>query len=361
MRKFLQSIFRKPVMWMADRFSSNPKQEDVHKSLDKLYQNIQDGVHKKGVIIRAGQQDKFIVFSDLHKGARNGADDFRKAEPNYLQALSYYLQEDYCYINLGDSEELWENGFIPIEKNNKENFAAEKKFLDAEKFYKVFGNHDVYWNKSVNILAPVGLKMLYGKDIPVYEGLILQYETQPHILLTHGHQGDGQSDGNFFSAWFVSSIWAPLQSYLALNPNTPSTSDTLKTTHNKFMYDWAALQKNLLLITGHTHQPVFESLTHLERLFRSLYFARATGNELLEKQTALTIEKLNHKKEIKASAALQVKPCYFNTGCCCFDDGDITGIEIDAVSIRLIKWSSQQGNSTRIILEETDFNRLNMA
>src|ERR687886_404857 len=31
-------------------------------------------------------------------------------------------------------------------------------------------------------------------------------------------------------------------------------------------------------------------------------------------------------------------PCYFNTGCCSFGDGDITGIEIAGGEIRLIRW-----------------------
>lgn len=360
MRKFIQYLFRNPVKRMADRFSSNPKLEAVHYSLTRLYASIIKKENKRGIIIEAKPDDKFIVFSDLHKGAKNGSDDFRKAEPNYLHALNYYQEQGFCYINLGDSEELWENTFYAIQKHNKGNFEAEKKFIALDKFYKVFGNHDVYWNKNVNPLAPVGLKIIYGKDVPVYEGLILKYENQPAMLLTHGHQGDGQSDGNAFSAWFVSNIWAPLQSYLELNPNTPSSSDTLKTTHNKYMYEWAALQKNLFLITGHTHQPVFESLTHLERLFRTLYFARATGNKNLEAETTVNIEQRNHKKETKSEADLQIKPSYFNTGCCCFDDGDITGIEIDADSIRLIKWSNQDSSINRIILEQNSFANLSL-
>ena len=36
---------------------------------------------------------------------------------------------------------------------------------------------------------------------------------------------------------------------------------------------------------------------------------------------------------------MKTSPVYFNTGCCRFDDGDITGIEIDNGKIRLIKWS----------------------
>lgn len=360
MRKLIQYLFRKPVKWAADRFSSNPKQADVHNSLNRLYASILKGEHKRGITIEAKPDEKFIVFSDLHKGAKNGADDFRKAEANYLHALSYYLHEGYSYINLGDSEELWENTFYAIQKHNKVNFEAEKKFITLEKFYKVFGNHDVYWNKSLNPIAPISLKYVYGTDLPVYEGLILQYTNLPAILLTHGHQGDGQSDGNAFSAWFVSNIWAPLQSYLELNPNTPSSSDTLKTTHNKYMYDWAALQEKLLLITGHTHQPVFESLTHLERLFRTLYYARATGDSVLETQTNEIIKQRNHKKETKSESDLKLKPSYFNTGCCCFDDGDMTGIEVDATALRLIKWTYADGSFKRIVLEQTYFTSLSL-
>ena len=53
-------------------------------------------------------QDRFVIFSDLHKGARNGADDFRAGERAYHAALAYYLYKGYTLIMLGDAEELWE-------------------------------------------------------------------------------------------------------------------------------------------------------------------------------------------------------------------------------------------------------------
>ena len=31
-------------------------------------------------------------------------------------------------------------------------------------------------------------------------------------------------------------------------------------------------------------------------------------------------------------------PCYFNTGCCSFPDGDVTGLEIADRQIRLVRW-----------------------
>jgi hypothetical protein len=38
------------------------------------------------------------------------------------------------------------------------------------------------------------------------------------------------------------------------------------------------------------------------------------------------------------------KPCYFNTGCCSFSDGDLTGIEIAGGRIKLVRWPDDAGN-----------------
>ena len=47
-----------------------------------------------------------------------------------------------------------------------------------------------------------------------------------------------------------------------------------------------------------------------------------------------------------------MKPFDFNTGCCCFSDGDITGIELAEGMIRLIKWKKKDNVSVRDVLEE---------
>ena len=44
---------------------------------------------------------------------------------------------------------------------------------------------------------------------------------------------------------------------------------------------------------------------------------------------------------------------YFNSGCCCFDDGDITGIELEGGFIRLIKWQYKGKESERLVLGES--------
>lgn len=359
MRKFLQKILREPVKRLADKYTSKPDKQRVHTALDELYIKIND-TGKRGLIIPFNSaQQKFIVLSDQHKGAKNGADDFAVAEKNYLHALEYYNDNNYLYIALGDCEELWENNLIAVKKNNQLSFDKEKLFLKRNALIKIFGNHDLMWDNSP--LAPIELQNIYGEKVTIYEGVILKTEInhqQLNIFLTHGHQGDAVSDGNWFSKWFVSNIWAPLQSYLAINPNTPAFEDHLKTDHNRFMYEWVAQKKNILLITGHTHQPVFESLTHIESLYRKLAIAK----EAHDTTTIENIEAEIHLKKLEGQTIpdfAAYKSTYFNSGCCCFDDGDITGIEIADSMIRLIKWEyDATGSSHRIVLDETKLDLL---
>jgi hypothetical protein len=163
--------------------------------------------------------------------------------------------------------------------------------------------------------------------LPIYEGIILKTMINNELLTifcTHGHQGDKMSDNNAVSTWLVAHIWAPVQRYLRINVNTPSKDDTLRNKHNKLMYEWSSNRKNVILITGHTHKPVFASGKYSIHPYNKI--AQQANNSL--------------------------KPSYFNTGCCCFNDGDITGIEIENGIIRLIKWHAENNLSARKILEE---------
>jgi hypothetical protein len=123
------------------------------------------------------------------------------------------------------------------------------------------------------------------------------------------------------------------------------------------MYEWSATRSDTLLITGHTHQPVFASLTHLERLYKQLQKAIAAGDN--DQKSKLETEIRLRESEFTTVSVdyLQMKPSYFNTGCCCFADGDITGIEIENGYIRLVKWSSRQ-EGLRMVLEERSLKSL---
>ena len=362
MRHFLQNLLNKPIANLADKYSSRPDKKRVDKALSELYENIIGKPGKKGLVIPFdANKDKFIILSDQHKGARDGADIFALAAKNYLAALAYYYQNNFFYINLGDSEELWENLLITVKRHNKATFEAEKKFLLRNSFIKIFGNHDLYWDNDP--LAGFNLQKIYGQKMTVYEGIILKtvVNKKPlEIYMTHGHQGDLQSDGNWFSKWFVSDVWAPFQAYLRINPNTPANNDQLKTAHNRMMYQWSSKRKNMLLITGHTHQPVFKSCTHIEKLYEEIEIAKKKKDTSVVNELKKQIADRQNKGD-KIPDFTGYLDTYFNSGCCCFDDGDITGIEVADGCIRLVKWQyGTHKESERLVLEESKLEDLKL-
>jgi len=332
MRKFFQYLLKRPLTWMANRFSGSPEKKAVFQSLSSLYKS---GMKKQNhrlitLPINAGT-DPFIIFSDQHKGNGDKADDFAGSSKNYIAALSHYLSKNYHYINLGDSEELWKYKVQDVLSRNKEALELEAKFQHGKKYFRTFGNHDLIWKNRIDVERL--LKPYFTLPQPVPEGVLLKTkigENDLDIFLTHGHQGDKMSDNNALSTWLVAHIWAPLQRYLQINVNTPSKDDKLRNKHNKLMHEWSNGQKNLLLITGHTHQPVFAS---------GKYSSHPSN-------------------QIEWGQDERLRPVYYNSGCCCFSDGDITGIEISNGEIRLIKWFEEKGASARKVLESITLEKI---
>ncbi|MEO6734202.1 MAG: metallophosphoesterase [Ferruginibacter sp.] len=333
MRKLLNKIFRPLFVRLADRYASAPKREEVFKSLTSLLKSINEPKDKRGIVLDINiATDRFIIFSDQHKGNKSRGDDFENNEPNYIAALNYYHAQSYNYINLGDAEELWKykvNQVIPM---YKEALQAEAKFQSVNKYYRTFGNHDLLWKNQLDV--NLYLKPIFPLPLPVYEGLVLRTvvnEIPIQVFLTHGHQGDKMSDNNALSTWLVAHIWAPIQRYLGINLNTPANDFYLRDKHNRLMYEWSRRRKNIILITGHTHKPVFASGK----------YTPAVSNTINVEDTPANIQ-----------------PAYFNSGCCCYNDGDITGIEIADGYIRLIKWKMVDNVSQRHVLEEKELGKL---
>lgn len=354
MRKLLQKVFRRPISWLANKISSSPVRKNVFSSLSNLLENITVS-NKSGPIIPFDiEKGKFIIFSDQHKGAKDLADDFRNAEPNYLAALQYYYGEEYVFINLGDSEELWESTPKTVIEKNRVTLLEEAKFLLAGRYHRIYGNHDLEWKYAIQ--QTLYLKPIFGDKLQVCEGLVLQtsYQNKNYsIFLTHGHQGDQKSDGNPFSTWVVAAIWTPIQRFFEISIDTISDSFELVDKHNIMMYEWSATQKDLVFISGHTHKPVFASLDHIERLAKQLEHAQASNDTEQVKYLTDQLEKRKTEYAGKKLIKTMAIPTYFNTGCCCFSDGDITGIEIADGFIRLIKWEIIDEKSTRRVLEES--------
>lgn len=355
MRRLLQKIFRKPITWLALKVSSSPKKEDVFNSLDLLIDNIRK--EKAGYACPIPfdmNTGKFIVLSDQHKGGKDLADDFRLTEKNYMCALQHYYDNGFAFINLGDCEELWESTPGTVIEKNRLTLLEEAQFLASGRYHRIYGNHDLEWNYPIQ--QSLYLKPIFGPQLKIYEGLLLttSYNDKKYnIFLAHGHQGDQRSDGNAFSKWFVAAIWTPIQRFLEISIDTISDSFDLVDKHNIMMYEWSATQENLLFISGHTHKPVFASLDHIDRLAKQL--EKATSENDTEMIANINAEMGRRKKEYEGKKLVKTmaRPTYFNTGCCCFSDGDLTGIEIDSGYIRLVKWKANAVGGERMVLEES--------
>lgn len=355
MRKILQRLLKKPIAWMAIKLSSSPRKKQVFASLSHLLDCILTSRMGYPKLIPFGiDSGKFVILSDQHKGAKDLADDFRNTETNYLHALQHYYDEGFTFINLGDCEELWEATPSVVVEKNRKTLEMEAQFLAADRYYRIYGNHDLEWNYEIQ--RALYLKPVFGSKLVVSQGLVLETaykEKKFRIFLAHGHQGDKRSDGNMFSKWFVAAIWTPIQRFLEVQVDRISDSFELVDKHNILMYEWSATENDLLFISGHTHKPVFASLDHIDRLTRQLGLAKVQNDPVLIKSIEEEIARRQHEYAGKKFVKTMAKPTYFNSGCCCYPDGDMTGIEIDNGFIRLVKWKTGEKKSKRVVLEES--------
>lgn len=297
---------------------------------------------------------RMIVFSDLHRGAGDRADDFRPCRKIYHAALGYYAALGYRLVLLGDVEELWERLLVSVVGRYEGTLQLEKRFFDRGMGVRIVGNHDEAlrwpWNRRVIDR--------YTNGAPLREGLTLRLTGAGgaelgEILLVHGHQGITYT---WLDRFLVKRFWVPVQKLTGLAVGTPSTDHSIRLTHELALYDWASRQDGLLLICGHTHHPVFMSSAWEQTLRRELDRLKLTG--AAPETIAMTEAEVHWAAadldELKSALPTEARPCYFNAGCCSFYDGSITGIEIASGRIRLVRWSGERGAPERFELREAE-------
>ena len=328
-------------------------------SLDKIERGLNKAFLRTETdnTIPLQEDSKYVVFSDHHRGGRNRADDFQPAEENYLNALNHYYDNDWNLILLGDMDELWEEK--PATVVSKYSDVLEREALFApDRLIRVFGNHDRQWGSRR--YHDRYLKEYFPEN-PAVEGIIFTYSdddiSNARIFLTHGHQGTFGSDAIAPLSRFIVRVFYRQFQKLTGKGRTPSTNECLRGEHDTKMYEWAYKRHKLILIAGHTHRPVWSSRTHLEKLTDNLMdlVSLPQSERPADYETQLADLKAQVKKrktiDPPCNDTIKTAPCYFNTGCCRFEDGDITGIEIDGGDIRLMKWDSD--TKERIILEQS--------
>jgi UDP-2,3-diacylglucosamine pyrophosphatase LpxH len=307
------------------------------------------------------RQDRWILFSDLHRGARNRADDFRWSERSYNAALAWYHTMGHVLAVLGDADELWQERAGVVIEAYRHTLELEARFHREGRYLRLWGNHDDAWGSDV--LVRLYLDPVFGEPrLKPREHLLIRVvdgaEELGTLFLVHGHQGTGTSDKwSRLARIPVRYVWRNVQRATGYGWSTPATDWRLRARHNIALYSWAQRQSGLVLIAGHTHRPVFKSRSHADQLQEELQAAEraleaepgsralleAVGSLVAELEWVRTQEYQRSGPE--GTTEMEV-PAYFNTGCCSFRNGHITGIEIAEGEIRLVRWPDD-GNRPR--------------
>lgn len=257
---------------------------------------------------------RFILMSDVHRGDGTWADDFSRNQNLYFAALTYYYQENYTYIEIGDGDELWKNKKLAdIINVHSDVFHLLVKFFKEDRLFFIFGNHDMvkkkekfvknnlyhYFDERVKKIVPL------FENIQIHEGLILKHKVSGQkILLIHGHQVDFLNyDIWTFARFLVRYLWRPLELFGVNDPTSTAKNYQKKADIENKLIEWVTQEKHML-ISGHTHRPMFPEV----------------GN-----------------------------PPYFNDGSSVHPYG-ITGIEIAEGSITLVNWNIQTKNDGTLFI-----------
>lgn len=150
--------------------------------------------------IRFNNQDKFIIFSDQHRGINDWGDDFAHNQLLFFHALTSYNEDKFTYIENGDGDELSENWrFDKIRRAHSHVFWLMKQFYEDDRLIMIYGNHDAvrrypgevertlhqYYDDRSDQMKPL------FDGINVREGVVLEHaESGKKIFITHGHQAD---------------------------------------------------------------------------------------------------------------------------------------------------------------------------
>ena len=318
---------------------------------------------------------KLIVFSDHHRGQRDGADDFRRCRAAYHVALSHYLANGFELFLLGDVEELWECRPEQVFDAYADTLELELQFARRGRYRRFAGNHDDHWlfGRSFQRLLEHRLRVDTG-ELPqeclrVHEGLVLEIVADDivgRLLFVHGHHGATLSDDlASMSRILVRLLWRPLQRLTGWSTSSLSSDFSLRTRHEMAMSRWVDHKPGLLLVAGHTHHPVFGGISHEVQLRHELEQLEAERRRVVDPPLAGELDRrltakraeLRYRLAESEGQTLQAEAssgAYFNIGCCCYRSGSITGLELDGGALRLIRWYQEGAEVRRQELRTVD-------
>lgn len=228
------------------------------------YEKRLDRAYKNALKLPLCPDSRYVFISDCHRGTGTSTDNFLRNQNLFFAALQHYYRNGFCYIELGDGDELWENRsqnrIIEIHDNA---FWLMSQFYKENRFYMVYGNHDIckkngkfmerncssfFSHRSVVPLFP---------EMKVYESILLQNGCGgKNIWSVHGHQVDFLNSVLWRLAKFlVRYVWKPLENLGVLDPTSAARNNTKKEKTEERLSQYSN-QKGIILIAGHTHRPM---------------------------------------------------------------------------------------------------------
>jgi predicted phosphodiesterase len=256
----------------------------------------------------------------------------------------HYLLNGFSLVLNGDIEELMKFNSKSIALQWDRFYDLFLRFRQNGFFWKIYGNHDQ------GLLA----EKEYRLSPWIVESLILRFGDDT-ILLFHGHQASA-----FFKescSLFARSLFYLLR-YIAKPAGIRNYSVSYKSRKRyaieQTVYDFSN-RAGIISIIGHTHRPLFESLSKVDYLnYRIEDLCRAYPSAGLERRRHIEDEICRMKEELDDCYRRGFRkslrsgrygnitiPSIFNSGCAIGKRG-ITAIEIENGMIRLVYWHNGQ-------------------
>ncbi len=316
--------FGNNLMWLHQR---------KHPSLERLLDTAKT--------IPLDHSSKVLILSDLHMGNGGRLDEFRRnAELVKSMLEGYYRPQQYSLVLNGDIEELLKFPLASIELQWSDFYDLFKTFEQNGFFWKTCGNHD----------APLLHEKNYRLASSLAESVKFKYGAET-LLLFHGHQAS-------VFMWETFPVVSRAAIFFLRYIAKPAGIKNFSVAHNsrrrfaveKSIYEFSNREK-IISIIGHTHRPLFESLSKvdylnykIEDLCRMYPVAEGDHRAAIKKQMeSIKIElaacyrqgkKIGLRSGIYHNLTI---PSLFNSGCAIGKRG-ITALEIEGNTIRLVGW-----------------------
>ncbi|MFP4012089.1 MAG: metallophosphoesterase [Spirochaetaceae bacterium] len=339
-------------------------------STDDLSTTILNGLYESSEKRRLRPGERYVVASDLHMGNGGRADDFKRNAELFTTVMrEHYLRHGYRLVLNGDIEELHRFRLDAVRRRWAAVYEVFAAFQEQTELHRLAGNHD--------------LELLENppEDFAVGESLRLDYHGED-IFIFHGHQATLRILKN---ATLVGFVLRYIATPLGLRNRAAAHDSKRRYRTERRVYRFASARK-ILAVIGHTHRPLFESMSkvdtvrfEIEQLIRTYPKASEKKKRWIESEVESYKDDLARLQPQDGSLGVGVReslyneslvvPTVFNSGCAIGKRG-ITVLELDGDGhLSLVHWfdrrRSQKYLKTGIYeptrLEDTDYYRVEMA